>query len=87
LDEAADDGGADGVGVDMGGSEVSTLPTVIVTSDKLPVLKREVGTEKVSVAEARGAENEPDIPVRVKKGENAAYWVPLTLSFVEMKAI
>jgi len=85
-DEGADDGGADGGGVDCVAVDMG-LPTVIVTFDKLPVREREAGTEKVSVAEARGEENEPDIPVRVKKGENAAYWDPFTFSFVEMKAI
>jgi len=58
-------------GVGIGGSDVSTLPTVIVVGIMLPLWKIEEGMEKVVVAEARGEEKSPDIPLRVKKGENA----------------
>jgi len=54
-----------------GGREVSTLPTVIVVGIMLPVRVRDLGMEKVAVADTRGEEKEPDIPLRVKNGENA----------------
>lgn len=48
--------------VGNGGSEVSTLPTVIVTGIMVPERVSEAGMGMVAVAEARGEENEPDIP-------------------------
>lgn len=52
--------------------EGSTDPTVIVVGIKLPPwCVNVVGMAMLDVAEASGAENEPDIPLRVKNGEKA----------------
>jgi len=50
--------------------EGSTDPIVIVVGIKLPPWwVNVVGMAMLDVAEASGAENEPDIPLRVKNGE------------------
>lgn len=51
----------------VGGREVSTLPTTMVVPIVFAeVCVSEVGIETVDVAEARGEENEPDIPLRLR---------------------
>jgi len=80
LDEVLAGFVADDVG-NAGGEVSRLLPTTMV----VPIVFEEVwvneaGMEMVEVAEARGEENEPDIPLRVKNGENAIYFVPFTVA-------
>jgi len=89
---------ADGVAVVVGAgkelgrgreTDVDSVPTVTVcVSDEVDEFEDEVGMGIDEVAAASGESNDPDIPVRLKNGEN-----PMTgiLSFptnwVEVKAI
>lgn len=66
--------------VGRGGGEVATEPMVMVVPAPLVLVLRvsALGTGMVEVARARGDANEPDMPLRLKNGENARYCVPFT---------